>query len=122
MTSTTRALRSFGATPLMRADEVEVLAYRHVGVERRRFRQIAGAALGLERVGEDVESGDDGLALRGGHVARQDAHRRCFSRAVRSQEPENFASFHPETDIVDGGHATVPFRDVLNLDHKPLQL
>ena len=48
-----------GRDALDAGDEVEVLADRHVGVERRRFRQVAGAALGLDRVREDVEAGDD---------------------------------------------------------------
>ena len=37
-------------TPLMRATKSRYSRTRHVGVERRRFRQVAGAPLGLERM------------------------------------------------------------------------
>jgi chorismate mutase len=35
---------------------------------------------------EHVETGNKGLALGGGHVARQDPHRRGFSRSVRTEK------------------------------------
>ena len=98
-------------------DERQVLHDRHVGVERRRLRQIAGPALGLDRLVEHVEARDDRLALRGRHVAGQDAHRRRLARAVRPQEPENFAPFHAEADVVHCGDAAVALGEMLNLDH-----
>ena len=102
ITVSTRCLRSAGGTPLILRDERQVLAHRHVGIERRRLRQIAGAALGFDRLVEDVEAGDDRLALGGRHVAGEDAHRRRLAGAVRPEEPEDFAPFDPEADVVDG--------------------
>ena len=99
-------------------DERQVVADGHVGIERRRFRQITGAPLGLDRLIEDVESGDDRLALGGRHVAGEDAHRRRLAGAVGAEKAENFAAFDAEADIVDGGEAAVAFREVLNLDHE----
>ena len=101
-------------------DEPEILEDAHVGVERRRLRQVAGAALGLDRLVEDVEPGDNGFAFGGRHVAGQDAHRRRLAGAVGSEEPENLAALDPEADVVDRGDAAVAFREVLNLDHKEL--
>ena len=92
----------------------------HVGVERRRFRQVAGAPLGFDRLVEDVEAGDDRFALGGRHVAGQDAHRRRLAGAVGAEEAEDLAALDAEADVVDGGDAAVAFREVLNLDHREL--
>ena len=72
-------------------DKLQVLAHRHLGIERRRFRQIAGAPLGLDGLFKHIEAGDHGTAFSGRHVAGQNAHRRGFARAVRTKEAENFA-------------------------------
>ena len=97
ITSSTRAaLRSLEATTLSFATNVQVFPHRHFRVERRRFRQVAGAALGFDRLIEHVVTGDDGLALGGRHVAGQDAHRRGLAGAVRAEEAENFASLDLE--------------------------
>jgi hypothetical protein len=58
----------FALGPAQRPDfdargEVEVIAHGHVGVERRRFRQVAGALLRFDRMGEDVEARDDDFAV-----------------------------------------------------------
>ncbi len=89
----------------------------HVGVERRRFRQVAGPPLGFDRLIEDVEAGHHRAAFRRRHVAGQDPHRRGLSGAVRPEEPEDLPSLDAKADIVHGGDAAVALRDVLNLDH-----
>ena len=99
------------------ADEVQILHDGHVGVEGRRFREVPGPALGLDRLFEHIESRDDRLALRGRHEPGQDAHRRRLAGAVGPQEAEDLAAFHPEADVFDGRDAAVAFREVLNLDH-----
>ena len=108
------------ATPLIFATKSRYSATRHVGIERRRFRQVAGAPLGFDRLIEDVEPGDDRLALGRRHVAGQDAHRRRLAGAVRPEEAEDLAALDAEADVVDGGDAAVAFREVLNLDHEEL--
>ncbi len=98
-------------------DERQVFHDAHVGIERRRFRQIAGAALGFDRLVEHVEAGDDGFAVRGRHVAGQDPHRRRLTGAVGAEKSEDFAALDAEADVVDGGDAAVAFGEVLDLDH-----
>src|SRR4029077_6336995 len=77
----------------------------------------AGPALGFDRLVEDVEPGDNRFAFRGRHVAGQNPHRRRLAGAVGAEEPEDLAALDAEADVVDGGHAAVAFREVLNLDH-----
>src|SRR5262249_30147413 len=98
-------------------DELQVFDDGHVGVERRRLGEIAGAALGLDRLIEDVEARDEGLAVGGRHVAGQYPHRRRFAGAVGPEKAENLASLDLEADVVDGRYGAVAFAEVLNLDH-----
>ena len=97
--------------------EVEILAHAHVGVERRRLGQIAGAALGLDRLLDEIEAGHDGGALGGRHVAGEHAHGRGLAGAVRAEKAEDLAAFDREADVVDGGEGAVPLGEVLDLDH-----
>ena len=103
--------------PLDLGDELEIFDDAHVGVERRRLRQIAGAAFGLDRLVEDVEPGDDGVAFRGRHVAGQDPHRRRLAGAVRSEEAEDLPALDAKAHVVHRGHPAVAFREVLDLNH-----
>ena len=99
-------------------DEGQVLAHGHVRIERRRFRQVAGAPLGFERLLEHVEAGDGGLALGGRHVAGDDAHRGGLAGAVGAEKSEDFARLGAKTHIVDGRDRAVMLGKVLNLDHE----
>ena len=101
-------------------DELEILGDAHVGIERRRFRQVARAALGFDRLLEHVEPRDDGLAVGRRHVAGQDPHRRGLAGAVGPRKPRISPRSTREADIVDRGHPAVPFREVLNLNHAKL--
>ena len=98
-------------------DERQVFDDAHVRIERRRFGKIPGAALRLDRLIEHVEARDDGFAVRGRHIARQNPHRRRLAGAVRAEEAENLAALDSEADVVDRRHFAVAFREVLNLDH-----
>src|SRR5437763_1920674 len=80
--------------------------------------QVAGAPLGLDRLVEDVESGDNGLAFRRRHVAGENPHRRRLAGAVGAEEAENLAPFDAKADVVDGSDAAIAFREVLNLNHR----
>ena len=104
--------------PFYSGDEIEILDDAHVGIERRRFRQVAGAPLGLERLVEDVEPGDNRLAFGGRHEPRQDPHRRRLAGPVGAEKAEDFAALDAEADIVDRGDAAVAFREVLDLNHR----
>ncbi len=98
-------------------DEIEIFPDRHVRVERRRFGQVAGTPLGFDGLLEHVMPGDHHRALRCGHVAGDDAHRRGLAGTVRSQEAENLAGFDAECHVADRRDRTVAFREALNLNH-----
>ena len=98
----------------------EVFDHAHVGIKRRRFRQIPGPAFGLDWLIENVEAGDNRLALGWRDKAGEDAHRRRLAGAVGPQEAEDFAALHAEADVLDGRHAPVALREVLNLYHEEL--
>ncbi len=98
-------------------DELQIFAHRHFRIERRRFRQIARAAFGFDRLVEDVKAGNHGLAVSGRHVAGQDAHGGGLPGAVGAQKAENFSALHFEGEVIDGRHPAVAFREVLNLNH-----
>ena len=118
MTCRMRSRRPAGGTPFYLRHEIQILFDGHVGIERRRFRQVSRPALGFDRLIEDVEPGDDGLAFGRRHVAGQDPHRRGLAGAVRTEKAENFAALDAEADVVDGGDAAVLFREVLDLNHE----
>ena len=118
ITALIRCLRSRRRHALDLRDEGEVLRDGHVGIEGRRLRQVAGPPLGLDRLVEDVEAGDDGLAFGGRHVAGQNPHRRGLAGAVRAEEAEDLPALDAEADVVDRRKSSVPLREVLDLDHK----
>ncbi len=106
--------------PLDFGDEPEIFAHRHVGIERRCFREIAGAALCLEGLFGYIESGDDGPALGCRHVPGEDPHRGRLAGAVRTEKAENLAAFDAEAHVLHGRHGAVAFREILNLNHGEL--
>jgi hypothetical protein len=97
--------------------EVQVLAHAHVGIERRRFREVAGPPLGVEGMIEHVEAGHHRASLGRRHVTGQDPHGRRFSGAVGPQKAENLPFFDAKADVVHRSEPAVSLRDVLNLDH-----
>ncbi len=100
--------------------EGQVVRDRHVGVERRRFRKVAGSPLGLDRLLEHVVAGDDRFSVCGRHVAGQHAHRRRLAGAVGSEEPENLPALRLEAHVIDGRDRAVSLREMLNLNHRSL--
>jgi hypothetical protein len=96
-------------------DKLQILAHRHFGVERRRFRKVSGPALGLDGLVEDVEAGDHRLASRRRHVAGEDAHGRRLAGAVRAQKAEDFSTLDPEGEVIDRRDAAISLGEVLNL-------
>jgi hypothetical protein len=97
--------------------ERQVVGDGHLRVQRRRLRQVSGAALGLDGLLEHVVAGHDALALGGRHVAGQHAHRGGLAGAVRPQKPEDLAARGREAHVVHGRHRPVAFREVLDFDH-----
>ena len=118
MESSTRLRRSLEETPfdLDPRDKLEVFAHRHLGVQRRRFREVTGPALRFDRLLEDVEPGNDRLAFGRRHVAGQDAHGRRLAGAVRTEKAEDFSALDAEGQVIDRGDAAVALGEVLNLN------
>ena len=77
-------------------DKAQVALDAHIAIERRGFRQVADAASGFERVGEDVEPVDFDSALARRHEAGNDAHGGGFAGAVRAEKAENLSTFRFE--------------------------
>ena len=89
------------------ADELQVVADGHVGIEGGRFGQVADALLDFERLFEDVEARHVRRSRRGWQEACQDAHGGGFSGAVRTQETYDLALGNLEGNVVDGDSACV---------------
>jgi hypothetical protein len=76
-----------------------------------------------DRLVEDVEPGDNGVAFRGRHVAGQDPHRRRLAGAVRSEEAEDLAALDArKLTSFTAVCPAVAFREVLDLNHGGLSL
>src|SRR5262249_49942565 len=106
-----------GKQPLDFGDEIEIFHHRHVGIERRRFRQIPGSPFRFDRLLEHVEAGHDGASFGCRNEASQNPHRRGLAGAIGSQDPEIFAALHCEAHVVHRRDSTVLLREVLNLNH-----
>jgi hypothetical protein len=70
-----------------------------------------------KRLFKHIESGDARAAGSRRHEARQDAHGRGLAGAVRSEKSHDFAPANLEIQILNSSLTSVPFRQILNLDH-----
>ena len=98
-------------------NKVQILTDRHFGIERRKFGQIAYAPLRLCRFFENVMTADGDRAGRKRGITRYHIQRRRFSRAVRSQKPDDLALFDCKRHVVDDGFRAVAFRKPFNCYH-----
>ena len=103
--------------PFETTDELEVLANLHVGVKRRRFGQVADAALHVHRLLQDIVAGDVRGSGRRGQEAREDPHGRRFTGAVRAEESDDLSLLYFKGNIVDSDVACVSLRQAFHLDH-----
>jgi hypothetical protein len=103
--------------PFQPGDEVEVFVDLHVRIERRRFGQIADAALDLHGLIRDIETGDFGAAFGGWQKAGQDAHGCRLTGAVGPEEADDFPLVHGEGDVVDRGRARVALGQTFDGNH-----
>jgi hypothetical protein len=98
-------------------DELEVLVRGEIVVEDRRFWFVADAALGFERLLDDVEPADGGAAARRPDQPGEHLDRRGFPRAVWPEEPEDLSRFHPEGEIDHRDLAAIGSPQVLRDNH-----
>jgi hypothetical protein len=110
-----RALRT--VQPAHLGAEAEEARHRHVGVERRVFRQITEALFRLLGVLQHVNAAQADAAAGGAEVACDHAHGGRFAGAVRPEEAEHFSFFHGEGNIIDGHLGAEYLDEVFDLDH-----
>ena len=96
-----------GGTPLRRnifdtGDKIEVGLDRHIGIERRIFRQVPDPATDFHGFTEHIEPRNPRGPGRGRHIAGQDTHRGRFPGAVGPQKTENLTLVHCERNMVHG--------------------
>ena len=108
----------FLGDPFDASHKLQVLANFHVGVQGRRFRQVADPLLDFKRLLDDIKTGDARRAFRGGHKAGEHAHRGGFSRAVRPEKTDDLPLLNREGYMIDRDVARVALRQSFDLDHK----
>jgi len=86
------------------ADEGEVLATGETLEQRRTIRDHADLAAQLQRVLVRIESIDADRPRRRLEEPDEHAHRRGFSRAIRSEKSEHRSSGNREIDAIDSHH------------------
>src|SRR5690606_13942842 len=106
------------AQPSCVRDEPEELARRHFRVARRTLREIADAALSLDRLGLDVVAADLHLTGRRREETGDDPHRRRFGRTVRPEKAQHLAGLDLEAQIVHGHQRAVLLGESPTLDRR----
>ncbi len=106
-----------GGDALDRGDEGQVVAHRHLRIERRVLRQVADALLHLERLLEDVEAAHFHAAARRRDHAGEDAHGGGLAGAVGSEEAQDLARLHLEGDVLYGLQVAVVLHQMRDFDH-----
>src|SRR5258705_27316 len=95
-------------------------------VERRMVRSLpislmylmtSAFSFGSRRLVENGVSVDFRGALGRRDEAREDAHRRRLARAVRAEEPDDFAPSHFEADAVERAEISEALCQFIRIDH-----
>lgn len=98
-------------------DEIEVLTDGEIIEEPGFVGEERERALGGQRGGGEVVTGDAEGAGAGGNDAGEAAERGGFAGAVGADEAEDFAWANEEGQLADGSEAAVAFGEGLDLDH-----
>ena len=88
--------------------ETDVLVDREVLVETEPLRHVADMLLALLGVRHDVDAVDDDVAAVRLHHAGQHPHGRGLAGAVGTDQAENLAAIHRETETIHGGNGSEP--------------
>ena len=83
------------------AHKAQILVGFHVGIEGRRFRQIADAAAHLKRLLQHIKTCDACRTRGGRQKAREHAHGCGFSGAVGAKETDDLTFVHGEGNLID---------------------
>ena len=97
--------------------EVEIFLDGHVQVQGGLLGQIADELFGAQRVGEDVDACDGGLARGGGQVTRENVHGGGFACAVGAEQAYDLTAFYGKADVVDRAEGAVIFDQMFDLYH-----
>ncbi len=92
-----------------RAHEGQVIEDRHFRIERDRLRQVADALANLQRLVDDVKSGDAGRSRGRRHISGQDAHSRGFAGTIGTQKTDDLTLLGVEADALQGRMRAVIF-------------
>src|SRR5207244_2814115 len=95
----------------------QILIDAHFLVQGAAFRHVADTAAHLDRVPEDIKTGDSGLARRGGEKAGENPHGRAFAGAVGAEKADNLAARNVEGNALDGGVIAVILGKITHVDH-----
>jgi hypothetical protein len=98
--------------------EAEEFVHAHLGVERDVFRHVADAFAHLDRISDDIVTGDADAAVGRRQVAGEDFHRRALAGAVGPEKADDLALVHMEVDSLHGTESRIRLRQVLDFDHK----
>src|SRR5690606_18434859 len=104
--------------PLETRPIAQVLDHAHVGIEGHALREIADLAPHGERVLADVVPRDAHDAAVAGKESNEDAERRRFAGAVRSEEADDLDVAHVERDATERAHRAVALRKLDDLDDR----
>src|ERR1051325_3139777 len=98
-------------------DEVEELSGGHIGIGRRPLGQVAGPALGRQRLGFDVVAADERRAGGRREKAGDHLHRRRFAGAVGPEKAQHLAFGNRERHAVDRRQRAEFFDEMADLQH-----
>jgi hypothetical protein len=95
---------------------IEVLLHQHLAVQRRALRQVADLGLGRERVGDDVDALDVGVALVGLEVAGEDLHQRRLAGAVGPEQADDLTLLDRKRHVTERLDRPVSLGDFADFD------
>src|SRR3990170_2239013 len=98
--------------------EAQVLVHGQVvvEVEPQALRHVPDARLDALRIAQDVDAGHEGATAGGQQHAGQDLDDRALARAVRPQQPEDFAGINGEGGVAHGLHPPVALGEPRHFD------
>ena len=97
--------------------KIQILAHRHIRIQRRQFRQITDARFGGVGIGQNVVTVDGHHAVGRRQIAGQNVHRGGFTGTVRTEKTDDLAFLDRKADVIHRRVRSVPFGQIFDLDH-----
>ena len=105
------------AQALQLADEVEIAADFHLGIQGNVLRHVAQPTADGEGLAQHAVAGHLGRARCGRQDAGQNAHGRRFAGPVRPEQSDDLAGGDGETHVRNGAEGPVQFGQAGGFDH-----